>query len=98
MTSSSKGKGKGRCKFKFFRILDEKFERKVLEFLYKKVVGLDQYLKIRLGGNEWRKSKSVWMQDVPSTSYLMTIESSSNPKINVTSSQFLTTSSKNTKK
>jgi hypothetical protein len=46
----SKGKGFGRNKFRFYRIFDKAFEQRILELLYEKIKGIEQFLKIRLGG------------------------------------------------
>jgi hypothetical protein len=85
----SKGKGHGRNTFKFFRLVDKPFKKRVLEFLYRKIEALEQHLRIQIGGIDWQKSESVWIQTVSHTSSLMTTESYTNPKINATPSVFL---------
>lgn len=91
----SKGKGHGRNTFKFYRIVDKAFEHRVLDFLYRKIKDVERILEIKLGGEEWRKSKSVLIRVVPNTYCLTTTPSSYNRKTNATSSQFLRISKSN---
>ena len=79
----SKGKGYGRNTFRYYRIIDKAFTQRVIEFLLDRIEVVEQYLKLQIGGDIWRKSKSVLMQDAPNTSFLMITPSSYNQKKNV---------------
>lgn len=95
----SKGKGHGRNTFKFLRVVADKlFKQRVLESLYNRIKVLEQHLRIQLGGNEWQKSKNVWIRPVQDTSYLTMTESSSNQKTHATPSRYLKTLKKNSKR
>ena len=85
----SLGKGHGRNTFKFFKMVDKSFKQRVLEFLYRKIEKLEQNLRIQIGGIDWQKSENVWIQTARPTSFLMMNVSSTNPKKNVTTSNFL---------
>jgi hypothetical protein len=93
----SKGKGHGRNTFKFYQMVDKSFKQRVLEFLYRKVESLEQYLRIQIGGIDWQKSENVWIQTAQPTYFLTITESYTNPKINATPSAFLQISPTNSK-